>query len=82
MAQKQRAAFARRLGLSVLPFSGRGRITRDDASHMGQIEGTGADKNSNSRVKVNVTYSTAASDEDRTTITDVVSKVTVTGSTA
>ncbi len=68
-----------KLGPISAAFSGKGVITRDDATHSGKVEGSGADKNSASRVKISLDYATRPSDGDNSTTTDIVANVVLTG---
>ena len=60
-------------------FAGKGIISRDDATHTGQVEGSGADRNSSSRVKMTMVYTAVESDGGKSTTTDIVAKVVLTG---
>ena len=60
-------------------FSGKGKMTRNDATHTGQVEGGGADRTSSSRVKLTMVYVSVASADGKSTTTDVVAKVILTG---
>lgn len=60
-------------------FGGRGKIVRDAASHTGSVEGSGADKNSGSRVQIKLTYALEPSDGGHSTTTSIVAGVTLTG---
>lgn len=68
-----------KLGPISAAFSGKGVITRDDATHSGKVEGAGADKNSASRVKITLDYATAPSNGGKSTTTDIVANVVLTG---
>ncbi len=63
-------------------FSGKGVITRDDAAHSGKVEGSGSDKNTASRVKINLDYVAKESPDRASTTTDVVANVILTGTLA
>lgn len=71
-----------KLGPISAAFAGRGRITRDDARHEGVVEGSGADRNSGSRVQIKLTYALSPSEDGRSTTTAIVAGVTLSGALA
>lgn len=60
-------------------FAGRGKITRDDATHTGQVEGSGADRNSSSRVKLTMDYDCTPGEDGKCTTTHVIARVALSG---
>ncbi len=68
-----------RVGPMTASFSGKAVVSRDDAAHTGRMEGSGSDKNSASRVKINLDYVARASADGKSTTTETVAQVVLTG---
>lgn len=68
-----------KIGPLSAAFSGVGKIERDDVNYTGTVEGAGADKNSSSRIKINLDYAAKPSADQKSTTTEVVAKVVLTG---
>ena len=60
-------------------FGGRGKVVRNAANHTGTFEGSGADKNSGSRVQVSLTYALEPGDGGKSTATSIVAGVVLAG---
>jgi carbon monoxide dehydrogenase subunit G len=60
-------------------FGGRGKVVRDASTYTGSVEGSGADKNSGSRVQMKLTYALEPSDGDKSTTTSIVAGVVLSG---
>ncbi|MER2533835.1 MAG: SRPBCC family protein [Rhizobiaceae bacterium] len=68
-----------KVGPMSAAFAGKGRVTRDDARHAGTVEGTGADRNSSSRVQVKLSYQLEPTDGGTSTLVSIVASVVLSG---
>lgn len=68
-----------KVGPMSAAFAGKGKVTRDDVRHAGTVEGTGADRNSSSRVQVKLSYQLEPTDEGRSTAVAIVAGVVLSG---
>lgn len=74
---RYRGAFHLKVGPLSAKIEGEGRLTRDDATHSGSIEGKGIDKRGGSRVSATMSYK--VSDQSAGAVVDIAADVTLAG---
>lgn len=68
-----------KIGPMSAAFAGKGKVTRDDARYAGTVEGSGADRNSGSRVQVKLSYQLEPTEGGRSTSVSIVAGVVLSG---
>lgn len=68
-----------KIGPISAAFGGKGKVVRDNASYKGTVDGTGADKNSGSRVQIKLAYELEPTAGGKSTTTSIVAGVVLSG---